>query len=166
MLSEFGFRAVYEAKAKNLTNWLVANGVEYAAACDIVQETFLRLWRQRAEFADGDSPNAFIFAVARNLRIDAYRRNSRYVFQPEITEPDADAACPRALESDPAFLRERLLNALFLLPESLRTAYTLFQIGGNSIRDITAITGAGESLVKVRIHRARKRLRELLADLR
>lgn len=48
----------------------------------------------------------------------------------------------------------------------MRTAYTLFQIARRSIREIAELTGASESLVKVRIHRAKGKLQELLEDLR
>ena len=38
---------LYAEIAPRLTNYLVANGVAYASACDIVQETFLRIWKMR-----------------------------------------------------------------------------------------------------------------------
>ena len=43
--------------------------------------------------------------------------------------------------------------------------YTLFQIGELSIREIAHETGVSENLVKVRIFRAKEKLREILADL-
>ena len=42
----------------------------------------------------------------------------------------------------------------------------MFQIGELSIREIAAKTGVTENLVKVRIFRAKEKLREILADLR
>jgi DNA-directed RNA polymerase specialized sigma24 family protein len=47
----------------------------------------------------------------------------------------------------------------------LSEAYTLFQIGELSIKEIAFQTGVSESLVKVRIFRAKERLKELLSDL-
>ncbi len=47
----------------------------------------------------------------------------------------------------------------------LREAFTLFQVGELSIREIAHETGASENLVKVRIHRAKQKLQVLLADL-
>ena len=51
------------------------------------------------------------------------------------------------------------------LPPILREAYTLFQIGEMSIHDIANQTGVSENLVKVRIFRAKEKLKTILADL-
>ena len=60
---------------------------------------------------------------------------------------------------------DRIQKALDQLPPLLREAFTLFQVGGLSIREIAHETGASENLVKVRIHRAKQKLQVLLADL-
>ena len=165
MISESAIQALYKAIAPKLTNYLVANGSEYAAACDIVQEAFLRLWKKREDFSGTDSISAFLFAVARNLKIDRFRRNRFYVFQEEIAEGDMGLAEPERLQDDVGYLRKRLQQALAQLSDDLRNTYTLLQIGKQSIKQIAAETGASESLVKVRIHRAKQKLQELLADL-
>ena len=63
-------------------------------------------------------------------------------------------------------MNERIEKALAQIPPLLREAYTLFQIGELSIREIAHETGVSENLVKVRIHRAKEKLQPLLADLR
>ena len=68
--------------------------------------------------------------------------------------------------SDAEYLRRRLSAAFAKLPPVLREAYTLFQIGDMSIREIANQTGVSENLVKVRIFRAKEKLKEILADLR
>lgn len=165
MLTEVQIRFFYEAIARKLTNYLIANGSDYASACDIVQEAFLRLWRKRADFTEKDSVSGFLFAVARNLKIDTFRRNKFYVFQEEIKDGSLETIEPENTMDELAYLRKRLQAALARIPGKLRTAYTLFQVGKCSIREIAVQTGASESLVKVRIHRARNKLQELLADL-
>ena len=42
----------YQTIAPKLTNWLVASGSPYAEACDLVQETFLRIWKMREDLLD------------------------------------------------------------------------------------------------------------------
>lgn len=165
MISDSAIKELYDTIAPKLTSYLVANDTEYSAACDIVQEAFLRLWKKREEFSEEDSISAFLFTVAKNLKIDRFRRNKFYVFQDEITEGDLGLAEPEQVRDDILYLRKRLRRALAELPEDLRNAYTLFHIGGSSIKQISAITGASGSLVKVRIHRAKQKLQELLADL-
>ncbi len=81
--------------------------------------------------------------------------------------PDVPASTPAPGENaDAEYRRQRILQALAALPPILREAYTLFQVGEMSIREIALHTGVSENLVKVRIHRAKCKLRELLADLK
>lgn len=89
-----------------------------------------------------------------------------FIFVDEIGEDAAGATQPAPSPSDAEYLRDRIQKALAQLPPLLREAFTLFQIGELSIREIAHETGASESLVKVRIHRAKQKLQVLLADLR
>ena len=158
--------ALYNVIAPRLTNYLVANGVGYAQACDIVQETFLRIWKMRDTVVDEvDQVSGLAYTIARNLRTDNFRKRQHEVLQDEIADEDAGTVDPAALPSDQAYLRSRLLKALGELPPLLREAYTLFQIQELSIREIARRTNATEASVKVRIFRAKEKLRVSLADL-
>lgn len=168
MLTEAYFNDLYEQKAAKILNWLVANGADYGTACDIVQQSFLRLWEHRASFDDGQVPQTWLFATARHLRVDIWRQLRRQVLYEDMgSVKTAEGQSPAAAEAegDDTLLRKRLVEALGCLPELLRLTYTLYQVGGNSILEVAALTGATENLVKVRLHRARQRLRKLLSDL-
>lgn len=157
---------LYNEIAPKLTNYLVANGVEYASACDLVQETFLRIWKMRETLVDEtDQISGLAYTIARNLRTDRWRKARREVLQGDIKDEDAGCADPAASPGDAAYLRARLSAALAQLPPLLREAYTLFQVQELSIREIARRTNAGESAVKVRIFRAKEKLRGLLADV-
>ena len=157
----------YRAIAPKLTNWLVSTGSTYHDACDLVQRAFLKLWEMRDDLRDNDSAVAgLVYTIARNLRKNAWRDGARMTYVDEIHENAAGAVQPAASPSDAAYLRARIENALEQIPPLLREAYTLFQIGELSIREIAHETGVSENLVKVRIHRAKQKLQPLLADLR
>lgn len=160
----------YRAIAPRLTNWLVASGSSYHEACDLVQETFLRIWRMRDDLIDNDaSVSGLAFTTARNLRKNRARDDSRLAFVEEIREEDAGSVGPAELPSEikarRAALRQKLTAAFAQLPPTLREAYTLFQVGEMSIREIAAQTGITENLVKVRIHRAKEKLKEILLGM-
>lgn len=160
------FEEHYASIAPKLTNWLVANGCGYATACDVVQETFLRVWKMRDDLDDDASMvSGLVWTTARNLRTDLARRQKREVLQDEIRDEDAGAVAPSAAETDGSYLWARIRKALDQLPPLLREAYTLFQIGGLSIREIAQRTNVSEALVKVRIFRAKEKLQPLLKDL-
>ncbi len=170
----------YNAIAPKLTNWLVATGSPYHEACDLVQNTFLKVWKMKEDLRDNDAAvSGLVFTIARNLRKNLARDNARLTFVPEIRDPgDSESGEPTVpsdslavqpsggMPSDIDYLRRRLTEAFLKLPPILREAYTLFQIGELSVREVAAQTGVSENLVKVRVHRAKEKLKVLLADLR
>ena len=157
---------LYKTVAPRLTNWLVSSGSPYAEACDIVQNAFLKMWKMRDDLRDdASSLSGLAFTIARNLRKNLARDNARISFVDEIKDEDAGATGPANLPSDSAYLRKRLSEAFAKLPPVLREAYTLFQVAELSVREISLQTGVTENLVKVRIFRAKQKLREILADL-
>ena len=177
--------ALYRTIAPRLTNWLVASGSSYHEACDLVQSTFLKIWKMRNDLRNGESAvSGLAFTIARNLRKNLARDNARLAFVGEIRDADegdglaatdgqqAALAARRTTTadadpgaSDSEYLRRRLAEAFSKLPPILREAYTLFQIGEMPIHEIAAQTGVSESLVKVRIFRAKEKLKKILADL-
>ena len=157
---------LYREIAPRLTNWLVSSGSSYHEACDLVQNTFLKIGKMRDDLRGNDSDiSGLAFTIARNLRKNLVRDNSRITFVEEIRDEDAGTVGPATSASDAEYLRRRLSEAFSKLPPILREAYTLFQIGQMSIRDIANQTGVSENLVKVRIFRAKEKLREILSDL-
>ena len=160
----------YKVIAPRLTNWLVATGSPYAQACDLVQETFLRIWKMRDDLVDNDAAvSGLAFTTARNLRKNIARDDRRLTFKEEITDEDAGGVSPAELPSESVRetqnLRKKLVAAFSRLPPALRETYTLFQVGERSVREIAAETGVGEGLVKVRIFRAKEKLREILSEM-
>jgi RNA polymerase sigma-70 factor (ECF subfamily) len=156
----------YRTLAPRLTNWLIASGSSHAQACDLTQETFLKLWNMRDSLQDDDAAvTALVFTIARNLRKNQIRNNQRIVYTDQPLPEEAVESTPPTATVDRDYFRQRIQAALDQLPPLLREAYTLFQIAELSIAEIARETNATESLVKVRIHRAKSKLRELLADL-
>jgi len=159
----------YKTLAPKLTNWLVATGSSYAEACDLVQETFVKIWKMRDSLQDDDEAvSGLVFTIARNLRKNLARNEKHLVLQEEIGEDEAGEApnsSPTA-NDDREYLRKKLSEAFAKLPPILRDAYTLFQVAEMSIHEISAQTGVSENLVKVRIFRAKEKLKELLSDVR
>ena len=171
------FEEIYKAVAPGLTNYLVGSGSSYATACDIVQETFLRVWKRRDELEDDLAQvRGLVYTIARNYRIDLIRRGKREVLQDEITDETSRSdqvtdsplsfSHPMEVRDENAALRQKLDAALAQLPPTLREAFTLFQLGEFSIREIARQTQVSESNVKVRIHRAKTKLREILKGLK
>ena len=158
---------IYKTIAPKLTNWLVSTGSTYHESCDLVQSTFLKIWKMRDDLhGDNTDVSGLAFTIARNLRKNLARDDARLTFVDEIKDEDGGSAGPAQSPSDAEYLRRRLLAAFAKLPPILRDAYTLFQVGELPIHEIARQTGVSENLVKVRIFRAKQKLQEILSDLR
>ena len=158
---------IYKTIAPKLTNWLVSTGSSYHEACDLVQSTFLKIWKMRDDLhGDNTDVSGLAFTIARNLRKNLARDDARLTFVDEIKDEDGGSTDPAQSPSDAEYLRRRLSAAFAKLPPVLRDAYTLFQVGELPIHEIARQTGVSENLVKVRIFRAKQKLQEILSDLR
>jgi RNA polymerase sigma-70 factor (ECF subfamily) len=157
---------IYRELAPKVTSYLVANGTPYAAACDIVQETFLKLWNMR-DTLEGDESRAssLVYTIARNLRIDKFRRDKFMSYREQIEDDELVTSGETSVASDGDYLKTRLESALENLPPLLREAFVLFQMSELSVREISLHLGITESLVKVRIFRAKQKLKAALSDL-
>ena len=72
------FAALFEYFAPRIKAFMQRSGVSEANAEELAQETMLVVWRKAALFdAASSGAAAWIFTIARNLRIDAYRRERR-----------------------------------------------------------------------------------------
>lgn len=156
----------YKLLAPKVTSYLVASGTPYAAACDIVQESFLKLWKMRDE-VEGDEMrvSGLVHTIARNLRNDKFRHDRFMTFRDEIHDNELVTENAGPAPGDDDYLKKRLTTALAALPPLLREAFVLFQISELSIREIALQLCITESLVKVRIFRAKQKLKEILSDL-
>jgi RNA polymerase sigma-70 factor (ECF subfamily) len=165
-MQKFEIESLYRRLAPMVTNYLVANGTPYAAACDIVQETFLKLWNMRDTLKDDESRvSSLVYTIARNLRTDKFRHDKFISYREQIEDDELVSDGNAPLASDGDYLKKRLENALESLPPLLREAFVLFQISELSVREISLQLGITESLVKVRIFRAKQKLKETLSDL-
>lgn len=160
---------IYRTLAPKLTNYLVASGSTYANACELVQESFLKLWKQRETVDNEPSQvSGLLWTIARNLRTDRFRHEKRTVYDPEVglNEEDESSQGKPLSELDRDYLRGRIQAALETLPPLLREAYTLFHIAELSVREVAQQMNTTEDLVKVRIYRAKQKLQAELKDLK
>jgi RNA polymerase sigma-70 factor (ECF subfamily) len=125
---------------------------------DLFQEVFVRVARKRQRFESG-SFSAWLFAIARNLCLNALRDNVVHVAIEEVQETLQTSA--DETEYDPSL--EILKEAIEQLPPDLREPLVLRVYNGFSYQEIADMTQTKLATVKVRIFRAKQRLHEKLA---
>lgn len=138
----------------------------------VLQLTFIKACEKISTFEGRSGLGTWLYRIAANEGLMKLRRRRAMEPIDNIAEAIRPEDLPQNLQAwsiDPAGaaldseLRVQLEAALGALPESLRSVFVLREIAGLSTEQTAAMLELGESAVKVRLHRARLRLRELLA---
>lgn len=132
---------------------------------DIVQECFVKVLHARTRTAI-ESPRGLLFATARNLAIDALRRQQVVVFESlsefkaaaEVADP-ADVAETVSKQQEIALLTQ----AIQALPERCRQVLTLRVAFGLSQREIAHRLGISENTVEKQLAKGSRRCAEYFA---
>jgi RNA polymerase sigma-70 factor (ECF subfamily) len=127
-------------------------------ADDLLQETWLRIHRVRHTYRPGEPVLPWIYAIARRVRVDGYRRTRRIT----LHEIAMDAPPERSVEAEaknPAPAFDTLVAAL---PEAQREVVTMLKVGGLTVEEVARATSSTVGAVKQKAHRAYERLRRLL----
>lgn len=127
---------------------------------DVVQEVFLRMLRHRATFDTGQSFNAWMFSIARNVQHDSWRKVRREEALPAAYEQTAADGGPAASPERRAEI-ERLHHALQALPSDKRELLVMSRFLGMTHAEIAEATGCAEGVSRTRLHRALESLRDL-----
>lgn len=127
-------------------------------ADDLLQETWLRIHRVRHTYRPGEPVLPWIYAIARRVRVDGYRRTRRITLHEVAMEvlPEASAS-PEARNPGPTF--DTLVAAL---PEAQREVVTMLKVGRLTLEEVACATSSTVGAAKQKAHRAYERLRKLL----
>ena len=136
-------------------------------AQDVAQDTYLRAFRAIGRFRGEASIVTWLYRITTNCATTLIARRRR-VNHERLSDEDAVVDdCPEhdpQLRVDAAELRERVIVALSALPMKLRSVIVLRDIYDLSHDAIARQLGITESAAKVRLHRARQKLRAALFD--
>jgi RNA polymerase sigma-70 factor (ECF subfamily) len=153
------FAALYQARFVDLTAQLYAFTGDALETQDLVQEAFIRAWKQWDRISRYDDPGAWVRRVAWNLAMTRYKRLK--IFR---RVPDHRAPPPRTPES--GLDRLDLVVALRKLPQQIRRVVVLHYLADMSIADIVADLDVAEGTVKSWLRRGRAELATDLAGYR
>ena len=127
-------------------------------ADDLLQQTWLRIHRVRHTYRPGEPVLPWIYAIARRVRVDGYRRTRRIRLH-EIAMDVLPEPPERAEARNPGLTFDTLVAAL---PEAQREVVTMLKVGGLTLEEVARATSSTVGAVKQRAHRAYERLRMLL----
>jgi RNA polymerase sigma-70 factor (ECF subfamily) len=139
-----------------LYRFFLAQEATRGEAEDLLQETCLRVHSFRHTYRPGEPVLAWVYGIARHIRIDAYRKHVRRSRREIAADVLHDFAGPEPQSGsvlDPCWKQ---------LPESQREVLTMLKVTGMSLDEVARALGTSVGSVKQKSHRAYTALRECL----
>ncbi|MGD0915319.1 MAG: RNA polymerase sigma factor [Thermodesulfobacteriota bacterium] len=163
------FWEIYDQYYTRVRKFILALVKDQWVADDLIQETFLRIQQKSGTLNDSSKLSSWIFRIAYNLCQDhfrqlkaAHRKGTTGLEQTEGLEEAFVQEVFIQKELEQREMGECVQNQIDLLPESLRAVLVLFDIMECNHQEIANILGITVKNVKVRLHRARKKLKPIL----
>ena len=122
---------------------------------ELTQDVFLRAIQKAGAYEERSHERAWLFRIARNLRIDGVRRARR---APAVSSIEDDEPSQSAQQA----LRLGIRQALAMVPDEEREAFVVAEVVGLSYAEIAETCGATSAAIRSRIYRARMQLRTAL----
>ncbi len=159
------YRVLYEKFGPIVKAFMMRQGTDTATAEELAQETMLNVWRKAALYSqDKGSVTTWIFAIARNLRIDRLRKKKTWVELPDdyAQEASSDSSPDEAVSEEQQ--RAKIKKALDGLSGEQREVVVLSFIEGMSHRAIAEQLSLPVGTVKSRIRLAYLKLRSAIGE--
>lgn len=163
------FARLFEHYAPRLKTWLMRTGSEAEFADDLVQDSFVLLWRKAAQFDPARARvAAWLFTIARNLRVDRKRGLSEAWISLEVAQADLLADPTPGIDTRLARAHSdaSVRHALRALTSDQRTLIQLSFYDDKSHSSIASELRLPLGTVKTRLRAAATRLRQLLEQER
>ena len=166
------FWEIYDQFYGKVRKFILALVKDEWVADDLIQETFLRIQNNLKNLKDPSKLSSWIFRIAYNLCQDHFRQLKISHKEERIDQEGMEDFKEALVQKGPDIQKELeqremgecVQNQINLLPESLRTVLLLFDIMEFSHQEIADILGITVKNVKVRLHRARKKLKPILEE--
>lgn len=128
---------------------------------EISQDTFIKAYKNLSNFKGDSKFSTWLYKIAYHATLDAVKKNKRNASTFEINEITYNQikSVENILEGIERKERAKILNECLLkLPEEERSIIWMFYYEELSLKEIIEISGLSEANIKVKLHRARKRL--------
>jgi RNA polymerase sigma-70 factor (ECF subfamily) len=165
-LHRLSFEDVAQELSDPLRRYLERLVGDRATADDLLQETLLKIARALPGFEGRSSVKTWAFTIATRVATDHFRKPHSRARMVEIDE----TGLPLVLDGE---IDQRLVidemntcvrGVIDTLPEDYRTALVLHDLEGQTAAQVADIVGCSIATAKIRIHRARRRLRQALDE--
>lgn len=143
----------------DLLRFFLAQEATRTEAEDLLQNTWLRIHKARHTYRTGAPVLPWVFAIAKHVRVDGYRKRRR-IQQYEIATESLPDGSP--LQESPRAESPTFESLIAGLPESQREVLTMLKVNGLTLDEVARATESSVGAVKQKASRAYAKLRTLL----
>jgi RNA polymerase sigma-70 factor (ECF subfamily) len=151
-------RALIERVSPQLYRFFVLQAANRTDADDLLQEAWLRIHRVRQTYQPGRPLLPWIYAIARRVRVDHYRKSIRVAVREQHVEDLAET-----VSSTEAAQTADLEELLAPLSQGQREVLQMLKVAGMSLEEVAQATSSSVGSVKQKVHRAYEKLRRTLS---
>lgn len=171
--NEAAFETIYQMHSRRVYALCLRMVGDPVEAEDLTQEAFLQLFRKIHTFRGESAFSSWLHRLTANIVLMRFRKKRLVaVSLDEMTKPDEERERPVIEFGAPdlrlvgVFDRVNLQTAVEQLPEGYKSMFLLHDVQGFEHNEIATMLGCSVGNSKSQLHKARKRLRELLHEVR
>lgn len=150
--------ALVEQLSPQLYRFFAAQLGNVDEAGDMLQDAWLRIHRVRHTYRAGEPVLPWVYAIARCVRVDSYRKRRRIASRELSVDVLPEHGVPEDKPADVPPFHKIIAD----LPASQREVLTMLKVNGMSLEEVARATSSSAGAVKQKAHRAYERLRRVL----
>jgi RNA polymerase sigma-70 factor (ECF subfamily) len=156
------FGRLYDIFADRIYSHIYYRTSNIEDARDLTQEVFVKAWQALPKYKRSKTPFlGWLFTISRNRVIDYYRTKKDYAYlDNEIIMEDCKESPEKLVEAQ--FNQQEVRRAILQLPEEQQQVILMSFIEGLEYSEIAAALNKTEGNIRVIVHRALKKMREIL----
>lgn len=151
------FRKTVVSLESPLLKYTIKILTRVAPSEEVVQESFLKLWKQEYPGQFEHYPKAWLYKVCRNMAIDILRKEKKISLEDNLEE-----ILSRPCISEKLFEASQIMQEIGKLDKSEQEVLVLKFNDDLTYKEIAELTGLSVSLVGVRIHNALKKIKDVI----
>ncbi|MEM7297757.1 MAG: sigma-70 family RNA polymerase sigma factor [Bacteroidota bacterium] len=164
LCDEARFDAFYAEHARTLRNFIYYKFGDADQADDVVQESFIRLWKNCAKVSIATA-KGFLYRIAINLNTSIKRSERvQLKYAEKVAKVDSDQESPEFVILEKEFM-EKLTNAISSLPDKQREVFIMNRIEKKTYKEIAELSGVSVKAVEKSMHKALLKLRDQFGNI-
>lgn len=158
------FKHLFDHFQEAIFNFLVYKTGDADLSEDILQDTFLKLWRNREELDEGLSIKSYLFTMANNAALNHFRHQKVVYAHQANYKFDGQSDSPERIAESNEFY-DQLLGTIENLPEKTRIAFMMSRFENLTYQEIADRTGVSIKTIETQIGKALRVIRDKLKEI-